>query len=449
MKQTSRTVETANNRLSYVKLWSTMIIGFLFFLLPIKVDGAWTIPFDVFVSSIQDHFPQMVAFYVLLIILLSAVLSTIALIQSRSNTEWSRDFSYFRTSIPFLIFRLLGAVFAIMIVFNIGPEAVLLPNTGQLMYHNLVSSVAVIVPLGAFFVTLFVAFGGLEFIGTLSKPIMRPLFKVPGRASLDIVASIVASYSVGIYVTNKMYKQSRYSAKESIIIVTCFSSVSIGFFAVVASTLDLLHLFPLIFLSVTFVMIVLAAILVRIPPLSRKPDTFVGEPVEEEQPEGNLFKAALRIGAARAKESNQLFKELFSGLLDGGKLTILILPTILSIGLSAILIAEYTPVFQWIGKPMEPLIMLLGIPDAHLVAPASLVGIAEMFLPALFVVEAAVEAKFFIAVLSLSQVLFFSAVIPLLMEVDVPVTLKDMLILFVLRTLIAMPIIALITHIVF
>lgn len=98
---------------------------------------------------------------------------------------------------------------------------------------------------------------------------------------------------------------------------------------------------------------------------------------------------------------------------------------------------------------MEPLIMLLGIPDAHLVAPASLVGIAEMFLPALFVVEAAVEAKFFIAVLSLSQVLFFSAVIPLLMEVDVPVTLKDMLILFVLRTLIAMPIIAVITHIVF
>lgn len=72
--------------------------------------------------------------------------------------------------------------------------------------------------------------------------------------------------------------------------MTCFSSVSIGFFAVVASTLDLLHLFPLIFLSVTFVMIVLAAILVRIPPLSRKPDTFVGEPVEEEQPEGNLFK---------------------------------------------------------------------------------------------------------------------------------------------------------------
>ncbi|WP_152548990.1 hypothetical protein [Geomicrobium sp. JCM 19037] len=136
-------------------------------------------------------------------------------------------------------------------------------------------------------------------------------------------------------------------------------------------------------------------------------------------------------------------------MLDGGKLTILILPTILSIGLSAILIAEYTPVFQWIGKPMEPLIMLLGIPDAHLVAPASLVGIAEMFLPALFVVEAAVEAKFFIAVLSLSQVLFFSAVIPLLMEVDVPVTLKDMLILFVLRTLIAMPIIAVITHIVF
>lgn len=129
------------------------------------------------------------------------------------------------------------------------------------------------------------------------------------------------------------------------------------------------------------------------------------------------------------------------------KLTLVIIPTILAVGLLAILLAENTPVFDWLGQPMAPLLELLGIPDAEMVAPATLIGITEMFLPALLVTEAAVASKFFIAVLSLSQILFFSATIPLLLELDIPVRLvRDIIPLFLLRTIIAIPVIALITH---
>ncbi len=129
------------------------------------------------------------------------------------------------------------------------------------------------------------------------------------------------------------------------------------------------------------------------------------------------------------------------------KLTLVIIPTILAVGLLAILLAENTPVFDWLGQPMVPLLELLGIPDAEMVAPATLIGITEMFLPALLVTEAAVASKFFIAVLSLSQILFFSATIPLLLELDIPVRLvRDIIPLFLLRTIIAIPVIALITH---
>jgi nucleoside recognition membrane protein YjiH len=151
----------------------------------------------------------------------------------------------------------------------------------------------------------------------------------------------------------------------------------------------------------------------------------------------------------RVSRSRNTLVELKDGFVDGLKLALVILPTILAVGLLAILLAENTPIFNWLGKPIEPILALLGLPDVEIIAPATLIGITEMFLPALLVTEAAVAAKFFIAVLSISQLLFFSAVIPLLLEIDVPVKLRDTIVLFLLRTVIAIPIVALITHLIF
>ncbi|MGH3666553.1 MAG: YjiH family protein, partial [Egibacteraceae bacterium] len=274
-----------------VKFVLTTLVGAVFFLLPVPVGGQLTIPFDVVVSTINDGAPQAVAVYCLVAILASAVLSLVAAVQARGLVSSGRvDLSAFRSDPTFLVLRLLGAVFAVMIFFGVGPQAILDENAGGLMFNTLVASVAVIVPIGAVFVTLFVAFGGLEFVGTLARPVMRPLFRVPGRAALDGIASYVGSYSIGLYVTNRMYNESRYSAREAAIIATCFSTVSMGFFAVVASTLDLLPYFPLVFGACTLVMIVLGVILCRIPPLSTKPDDYVGEPVGEREFHGNLWR---------------------------------------------------------------------------------------------------------------------------------------------------------------
>lgn len=440
-----------NRTRATTKFVVTFLIGAFFFLLPVRVEGQWTVPFDVVISSIQELLPRAVALYSLVTILLSVALSVTAELQARERLDFNLlDILYFKTGPVFLVFRILGGVLAIMLFFQVGPEFVLAEETGGLMFNELVAAAGVIVPIGAIFITLFVAFGGLEFIGTLARPLMRPVFNVPGRSALDAIASYVGSYSVGIYVTNKVYNEGRYSAREAAIIATCFSSVSIGFFAVVAATLDLLNVFPLLFLSVTVVCILLAVVLCRIPPLSSKPDSYVTEPKSESDVrEGNLFRAAVEAAVERVSQSRGVFVELRDGFVAGYKLILLILPTILSIGMLGLLVAQYTPLFDWLGRPLEPVIALLGIPDAATVAPATLIGITEMYLPALLVTEAAVEAKFFVAVLSLSQMMFFSAVIPLLLSVDIPITVRDCLILFVMRTLLAIPIIAGITHLIY
>jgi nucleoside recognition membrane protein YjiH len=57
-------------------------------------------------------------------------------------------------------------------------------------------------------------------------------------------------------------------------------------------------------------------------------------------------------------------------------------------------------------------------------------------------------AKFFTAVLAVSQLIFFSSVAPMAMDMfsDVPIRFRDLVALFVMRTIILVPLIAGITH---
>lgn len=351
------------------------------------------------------------------------------------------------------VLRVDGAVLAPIMFFELGPEAIHTPATGGLVWGTLIISVAVIIPIGAIFVNLFVELGGLEFVGTLARPVMRPLFHIPGRATLDALASWVGSYSVGMYVTRNVFDRGEYNKRDVYIICTCFATVSIGFVGVVAATLDLLDLFPVIFLVYLVAIAVTAAILVRLPPLSSVPREYVAEP-NPEQPvtgsPGEYVRFALSEAVRKAEEGDSLPRSGARGFVDGLKLAMLILGTILAVGLAAVLVAEYTNVFDVLATPIVPVVSALGIPNAEVVAPATIIGVTEMYIPALLVTEAAAKARFFIAVLSISQLIFFSSVGPMMMDMfsDIPIRFRDLVALFFMRTAIQVPLIAAMTHVV-
>ncbi|MFW6301494.1 MAG: YjiH family protein [Bacillota bacterium] len=431
-----------------------LIIGIGFFLFPVSSNGRTTVPFDIVVSYITGNFGSVVGVYVFISILISAFFSTVAFLnKNREKKMLDSEFtSYYESGPIFWLLRILGLAMAVMMFFDIGPAVLHRPDIGGLMWNTLTFSVAVIIPIGAIFLSLFVLLGGLEFVGTLARPLMQPLFRVPGRSALDALASWIGSYSVGMYVTNLVYREGGYSKRHVFINATCFATVSIGFVGVVAATLELLHVFQYIFLSYLICILVAAIVTVRIPPLSRVPDHYVTEPDPEKPIKGSVkdyFQYAVSEAIRKVKEEEGFFKVAYRGFIDGLKLASLIIGTILAVGTIAILIAEFTPIFDWLGRPMVPLLSLFNVPDAEMLAPATLIGITEMFLPALMVVEASMPARFFIAVLSISQLIFFSAVGPMMMDMfsDIPIRFHQLVILFILRTLIMIPIIAAIMHI--
>ena len=133
------------------------------------------------------------------------------------------------------------------------------------------------------------------------------------------------------------------------------------------------------------------------------------------------------------------------------------LPKVISlltaVGIIAMLIAAYTPVFNWIGKLFEPLLVLLQVPNAAEIAPSLPVGIAEMFLPVLMIADKvgtlAVGARYMVVTVSMVQIIFFSETIVVMMSTKIPVSLKELIICFFERTIVAIPISALFMHLLF
>ena len=122
-------------------------------------------------------------------------------------------------------------------------------------------------------------------------------------------------------------------------------------------------------------------------------------------------------------------------------------PLVMAIGTVSLAIAEYTPIFNWLSAPIVPLLELLQLPEAAKAAPAMLVGFADMFLPA--VLGKGIESeltRFVVACVSLTQLIYMSEVGVLIIKAKLPLNILELFAIFIIRTLITLPIIALMAH---
>ena len=122
-----------------------------------------------------------------------------------------------------------------------------------------------------------------------------------------------------------------------------------------------------------------------------------------------------------------------------------VIPSIMSVGLLGLVLAEFTPLFDWAGYIFYPFFKLFGVSQAMLAGKAAAVSLPEMFLPAILVAKTGTPLlKFVIAVVSISEILFFSASIPCVMGTDIPLKLRDILVIWfervVLSIVITLPI---------
>lgn len=405
------------------------IIGIFMFFIPVTWRGSSSIPVDHIVTFIRSDFPVLAIWYGLIV-------TTIGGIWPWVKGTWKKS----KFDMIFSIFKLAGIVVAYMIYFKAAPAWMMDPDMGPFLLNKLVVPVGILVPIGSVFLSFLISYGLMEFVGAFVRPVMRAIWKTPGRSAIDAVASFVGSYSVALIITNRVYKEGKYTKKEAAIIATGFSTVSATFMIVVAKTLQIMDMWNLFFWSTLVITFIVTAITARIWPLANMPDEYEGTPDPEKEIKGNLLSAGWEEAVAAADSAPGLMSNILSNLKDGFKMAMAILPTIMSIGMLGLALAEFTPIFDIIGYIFYPFTWIVRVPDPMLAAKASAVEIAEMFLPAALVAgtaTAALATKFVVAVVSISAILFFSASIPCIVSTDIPVSLPQILIIWVERTILS------------
>lgn len=432
-------MEERNDGIKVFKFFFYAFIGIFMFFIPININGNSSIPLDHIVSYIRA-IPNFAPIYGGLIVTIGGILPFV-------NKTWNKD----KVTTVFSILKLLGIVFIFMAIFKVGPEALLRPDMIPFVYEKIVVAVTTLVPIGSIFLAFLVNYGLMELIGVLMQPVMAPIWKTPGRSAIDAVASFVGSYSLALLITNRVYTEGKYSAKESAIIATGFSTVSATFMIIVAKTLDIMDYWLLYFWMALIITFIVTAITARIYPLNKKPDKLYNgeEKPKEKINTKNMFSRAWNEGMEAFSKAPTVVESVTRTLKDGIMLAIAIGPTLMSVGVLGLIIAEFTPVFDIVGYIFYPFTLLLRVPEPLLAAKASALSIAEMFLPALLVTEAPFITRFLIAVVSVSEILFFSASIPCIMATEIPLTFKDYIIIWAERVIISIIITVPILYLIF
>ena len=442
---------TKDNR--FYKFFIPSLIGAILFVVPINQNGNLTIPIAVAANALLDLMGEHVLTIIWALISISAMMTLlhkffkISILQKNSKMA-----ALFGVKGFWFWIRMVGFLFVNMIYFDFGPEFIIGDLTGGVVVNDLIPILVCVFLLAGILLALLLNYGLLDFCGALLIKIMRPVFNLPGRSALDCVASWLGDGSIGVLLTSKQYEEGFYSKREATVVATTFSAVSITFSLVVISQVGLEHMFLPFYLVVSAAGIVAAIIVPKLPPLSKIPDTYnVETTYSEDIPEGKTpAQYGMELALRKAENAPGIAAFFKEGIENVFEMWFGTLPVILAIGTVALIIAEFTPVFKILGLPFIPIYQLLQLPEAELASQTVIVGFADMFLPS--VIASSIESditRFVVAGTSVTQLIYMSEIGSIIMGSKIPVSLTNLFIIFVERTIVTLPIVAILAHLLF
>jgi len=449
--------------ISIVKFVVMSVIGIFLFMVPLPHGDSFNIPLGIALNWLGGHinsvevngFGLMVLIATIIITLsfLATVLAYLlkpAFIMERENLK-----RLFLSSPVYFVSKAVAVVFAWMVFLGVGPGAIINDWAAADTMMRLISSssglIAIFLVVGLA-IPILTDFGLMEFLGILIRKVVRILFTLPGRSSIDLFGSWFSSSAAGVIITRDQHEKGFYTHREAAAICVNFTLVSLPFTFVVAQTIDLQAHFGLFYLVICITAILLAIVMPRIWPLSRLKDEYVpevGKQIDEDVPANtSMPKWAVTLASNRASKTGPT-DVLKSGVSNWLNIFMDLIPVILAWGAIALLIEQNTDVFNWLAWPFEQFLRLLRVEGAAYYAPATIVGFIDMFLPAILLEHAPLNTRFILGALSIVQIIYLAETGILILKSKIPLNIGHLAIIFLMRTIFALPIIVLLTRLLF
>ena len=449
-------------QIDIIKFVIMSLIGVFLFMVPLPHGDSFNIPLGIAlnwlggaINSVEVNGLDLLILVACIIITLSFLATVVTYVFKPAiimENEGRRRL--FRSSPVYFISKAVAVVIAWLVFFAAGPEWLISWYTGRLMMHLIANNsglIAIFLVVGMA-IPILTDFGLMEFLGILIRKIVRIFFTLPGRSSIDLFGSWFSSSAASVIITRDQHEKGYYTHREAAAICVNFTLVSLPFTFVVAQTIDLQAHFALFYLVICVTAILLAVVMPRIWPLSRIKDEYlpeVGKQIDEEVPsDTSIIGWAVNLAGNRASKTGaaDVVKSGFSNWLS---IFMDLIPVILAWGTVALVLEAHTPIFDWLSWPFARLLELFRIEGAVDYAPATIVGFIDMFLPAILLETAALETRFILGALSIVQIIYLAETGILILKSKIPLNIGHLAIIFLMRTLFALPIIVLLTRLLF
>ena len=258
-----------------VKFCVLSMIGIVLYFIPVSGSA---VPVVMLVNLIK----KVLGNYLKYVVLLALASLTCVIIGAKvfRNAWCTRYLGGEKTSK--LIHYMVALLVVLAVWFHIPPAAIFSNESvgGQIL--GLAGTVMLTVSVCGGFIVFILKSGVVEFVGTLAEPLMKPLFKLPGAAAVNCISSYVVSAAVGVYMTDQYYESGVYNRREAVTAATCFSTISVGYVGVLCSLGSINEMYGTVLGLSFLIVLVMTAIMVRIPPISMIPATYM-EGIEKKE----------------------------------------------------------------------------------------------------------------------------------------------------------------------
>ena len=358
----------------------------------------------------------------------------------------------------FAIFKIIGFAVLCLVVIDIyfgfhfgfmgwlfNPVDALGTSIANFVMDKILVTICISIPCASLVLPFLCDYGLVDFVGVFVRLIMRPLFKLPGRAAIIMVTAFLGNFSAGHIAVNEQYKTGKMTERESVCIDTSLSTVSVGFLMALASNTGLIEagLWNTYFWTAFLITLLVALVGMRLPPLRGIPDDYYegATPNPEKIIKKGIAKAAITEALDIAESQDHPGKRIAVIM----KETLNVLGTVAAgtsfFGTFGVVLYIYTPIIKFMGYIFWPLFKLLGFSGEELTVACtgSMISLVEVTVPALLVATGtwSMRLRFMLAVLPVSSIVFLASFVPCCMGTEVPVKFWHLMVIWLERMILS------------
>ncbi len=318
-------------------------------------------------------------------------------------------------------------------------------SIANFVMDKILVTICISIPCASLVLPFLCDYGLVDFVGVFVRLIMRPVFRLPGRAAIIMVTAFLGNFSAGHIAVNDQYKSGRMTERESVCIDTSLSTVSVGFLIALASTTGLIEagLWNTYFWLAFLITLLVSLVGMRLPPLKNIPDAYC--PGAKPNPEKVIRKGITSAAVTEALEIAQHQQHPGKRIALVMKEPLNVLGTVAAgtsfFGTFGVVLYVFTPVVGWLGYIFLPFFRLFGFTGQELsvACTGAMISFVEVTVPALLVATGtwSLRLRFMLAVLPVTSIIFLASFVPCCMGTEVPVKFWHLCIIWLQRMILS------------